>query len=66
MVLSPKEGSIRELFHLDLETMPNYPPPRVLATAEGIGVGNFAAWAFFAPKSKAEESGTKREEKKSE
>jgi outer membrane protein assembly factor BamB len=47
VVVNPKQGAVRELFHTDLETKPNYPPPKVQATAGGIAVGNFGAWSFF-------------------
>ena len=49
IVLDPEKGTVRNLFDLDLETKPSYPPPRVCATERGIAVGNGGVWALFTP-----------------
>jgi hypothetical protein len=49
VVLDVEKGAVRDLFELDLESKPNYPPPRLLWTRSGIAVGNSGTWALFVP-----------------
>ncbi|HVR73299.1 MAG TPA: PQQ-binding-like beta-propeller repeat protein [Planctomycetota bacterium] len=49
VALDLESGSVRDLFGLDLEPKPSYPPPRLLHAQNGLAVGNFGTWALFAP-----------------
>ena len=49
VVLHPATGVATDLFEHPLEMKANYAPPKLQWTADGIAVGSFGSWAFFAP-----------------